>query len=61
MCTSACSNLKPSELQAAQTFAVDYEITGTQREQVAQIGNAVPVVLAHAVADRLADALEGAA
>jgi DNA (cytosine-5)-methyltransferase 1 len=53
--------LTPAELQAAQTFPGSYRIKGTQREQTRQIGDAVPCVLAHGVADRIADALEGVA
>lgn len=48
-------------LKAAQTFPDDYEITGNQREQAAQIGNAVPCVLAYGVGERIADALDGTA
>lgn len=49
----------PEELQLAQTFPWDYEILGTKRERVKQIGDAVPPVLSYAVAERLGDALEG--
>jgi DNA (cytosine-5)-methyltransferase 1 len=34
--------LKPKELAAAQGFPPDYKFTGTQEEQIKQIGNAVP-------------------
>jgi DNA (cytosine-5)-methyltransferase 1 len=50
---------RPDELQAAQTFPKDYKILGTKREVVQQIGDAVPCVLAYAVAQRLGDAMEG--
>lgn len=41
--------LKPHELAAAMGFGSDYQFTGTQTDQVRQIGNAVPVGLAEAL------------
>jgi DNA (cytosine-5)-methyltransferase 1 len=42
--------LKPHELKLAQGFPVDYKILGTAAEQTKQIGNAVPVNTAKALA-----------
>lgn len=41
--------LQPHELAAAQGFPSHYKVTGNKREQVKQIGNAVPVNLGTAV------------
>lgn len=48
--------LQPHELSAAMGFPPDYKFTGTREERVKQIGNAVPVHLAEAVASALIDA-----
>jgi DNA (cytosine-5)-methyltransferase 1 len=45
--------LQPHELSAAMGFPADYEFSGTREERVKQIGNAVPVNLAEAVATSL--------
>jgi DNA (cytosine-5)-methyltransferase 1 len=42
--------LKPHELKRAQGFCADYEIKGNMAEQTKQIGNAVPVGTAKALA-----------
>ncbi len=42
--------LQPSELAAAQGFPAGYDFAGQKRDQVKQIGNAVPVGLARALA-----------
>jgi site-specific DNA-cytosine methylase len=42
--------LTPRELRRAQGFPEDYIITGTRTEQKKQIGNAVPVNMAKALA-----------
>jgi DNA (cytosine-5)-methyltransferase 1 len=42
--------LKPHELKRAQGFPDDYVITGNVTEQMRQIGNAVPVNTAKALA-----------
>lgn len=42
--------LQPHELAAAQGFPMDYYFAGNKSEQIKQIGNAVPVNLAHALA-----------
>jgi len=42
--------LQPHELAAAQGFPSDYWFSGTKADQVKQIGNAVPVNLARAIA-----------
>jgi DNA (cytosine-5)-methyltransferase 1 len=41
--------LKPHELAAAMSFPKDYRFSGTREQVVKQIGNAVPVRLAHAL------------
>jgi DNA (cytosine-5)-methyltransferase 1 len=41
--------LKPHELLKASGFSKDYILTGTQEEQIARIGNAIPPPLARAV------------
>jgi DNA (cytosine-5)-methyltransferase 1 len=41
--------LQPKELAAAQSFPDDYKFAGKKRDQVKQIGNAVPPVLARAI------------
>lgn len=41
--------LQPHELSAAMGFPKNYHFTGTRKEQVKQIGNAVPVGLAEAI------------
>lgn len=41
--------LQPHELAAAQSFRADYKFIGTRKEQVRQIGNAVPTQLARAL------------
>ena len=43
--------LQPRELAAAMSFPSDYQFSGNKCEQVKQIGNAVPVELARAVAN----------
>lgn len=45
--------LQPRELQRAQGFPDDYEITGTKRDTTRQIGNAVPVTLAQRLVESL--------
>jgi DNA (cytosine-5)-methyltransferase 1 len=52
---------RPDELQLVQTFTPEYEILGSNRDKTKQIGDAVPPVLSHAVSERMAAALEGAA
>ncbi|NQZ57243.1 MAG: DNA cytosine methyltransferase [Lentisphaeraceae bacterium] len=49
--------LKPHELSAAMSFPKDYKFTGNQRDQVKQIGNAVPVCTAKALASVLVAAI----
>jgi DNA (cytosine-5)-methyltransferase 1 len=50
--------LQPHELQAAQGFTPEYVVTGNKRDQVAQIGNAVSPPAAHALVQRVVDALD---
>lgn len=45
--------LSPYELKQIQGFPADYEIIGNQKEQVVQIGNAVPPNLVQSVANIL--------
>ena len=49
----------PRELARAQGFPDSYEITGTQAEQVRQIGNAVPVQVARWIGERVVESLDG--
>jgi DNA (cytosine-5)-methyltransferase 1 len=42
--------LQPNELAAAQGFPSGYDFAGTKGDKVKQIGNAVPVGLAKALA-----------
>lgn len=55
--------LKPRELARCTGFGDDYELTGTQAEQVARVGNAVPpdLVEAHVRANAPVFAVRGAA
>jgi len=41
--------LKPRELATAQGFPASYILTGTQREQIARVGNSVSPAVAAAV------------
>jgi site-specific DNA-cytosine methylase len=50
MSTCGC---EPIELKQIQGFPVDYQATGSVKEQIAQIGNAVPQPLIRAVAQSL--------
>jgi DNA (cytosine-5)-methyltransferase 1 len=45
--------LSPRECAAIQTFPADWEFAGTRTDQYRQVGNAVPVALAHAIAREL--------
>jgi len=51
--------LQPHELAAAQGFAKDYQFSGNREDQVKQIGNAVPVNLATALATSLLAQISG--
>jgi DNA (cytosine-5)-methyltransferase 1 len=42
------------ECAAIQTFPDDFQLAGTRRERIQLIGNAVPPLLAHRIAERLA-------
>lgn len=50
--------LAPHELAAAMSFRKGYIFSGTQAEQVHQIGNAVPVKLARAIIGEILDTYE---
>jgi len=49
--TSYARTLLPQELKQIQGFPEDYVITGSNSEQIVQIGNAVPPPMIEAVAD----------
>lgn len=49
--TSYARTLLPQELKQIQGFPEDYTITGSNSEQIIQIGNAVPPPMIEAVAD----------
>lgn len=51
--TSYCRVLLPQELKQVQGFPADYKILGSRKEEVVQIGNAVPPALVRAVAEQL--------
>jgi DNA (cytosine-5)-methyltransferase 1 len=51
--------LQPHELQAAQGFPEDYVLTGTKRDKVAQIGNAVSAPSEAQLVARVIDAIGG--
>lgn len=51
--------LRTSEMAALQGFPRNYEITGSRRERVKQMGNAVPPALARVMVDAVANAVEG--
>jgi DNA (cytosine-5)-methyltransferase 1 len=46
--------LLPDELKQIQGFPVEFELKGTKKEQVVQVGNAVPPAMVEAVARQLA-------
>ena len=50
--------LRTSEMAALQGFPRNYEISGSRRERVKQMGNAVPPPLASVMVDAVANALE---
>jgi DNA (cytosine-5)-methyltransferase 1 len=50
--------LRTPELAALQTFPPGYEFTGTRRERVRQIGNAVPVLLGQRMVEAAVEALD---
>jgi DNA (cytosine-5)-methyltransferase 1 len=45
--------LLPKELKQIQGFPVDYKLCGNQKEQIIQIGNAVPPPLIQAVVEHI--------
>jgi len=51
--TAYCRVLLPQELKQVQGFPADYKILGNRKEEVVQIGNAVPPALVRAVAEQL--------
>jgi DNA (cytosine-5)-methyltransferase 1 len=50
--------LKPHEIQRAMAFPDDYEVFGTKREQVRQLGNAVTPPVARDIVDRCIESLD---
>jgi DNA (cytosine-5)-methyltransferase 1 len=50
--------LRIPELAAIQTFPLGYRFTGNRREQVRQIGNAVPSLLAKAMIEQVIKAIQ---
>jgi len=55
---SYCRTLLPDELKQVQGFPSDFIITGTKKDQVTQIGNAVPPPIIHSIASCLKDILQ---
>ena len=53
--------LEPREIQSAMAFPTDYILTGTHREQVKQLGNAVTPPVMKLLMQRVVDSLGGAA
>ena len=51
--TAYCRVLLPQELKQVQGFPADYKILGNRKEEVVQIGNAVPPALVREVAEQL--------
>ncbi len=51
--------LAPGEIQAAMAFPVDYKMTGTRREQVKQLGNAVTPPVMELLMRRVIASLQG--
>jgi len=51
--TSYVRTLLPNELKQIQGFPADFVLTGNTKEQVVQVGNAVPPALVQAVAQQL--------
>lgn len=56
---SYCRTLFPQELKQVQGFPADFILTGSKKDQVTQIGNAVPPPVIHSVASCLKDILQG--
>jgi DNA (cytosine-5)-methyltransferase 1 len=55
---SYCRTLFPQELKQIQGFPADFILTGSKKDQVTQIGNAVPPPVIHSIASCLKDILE---
>ena len=56
---SYCRTLFSQELKQVQGFPPDFILTGSKKDQVTQIGNAVPPPVIHSVASCLKDILQG--
>lgn len=52
-----CRTLLPDELKQIQGFPATFTMTGTKKDQVTQIGNAVPPPIIHSIASCLKDIL----
>jgi DNA (cytosine-5)-methyltransferase 1 len=50
--------LRVAEVKRLMTFPDEFEVRGSRRDQQLQLGNAVPPMLAHVVADRIAAELK---
>jgi DNA (cytosine-5)-methyltransferase 1 len=55
---SYCRTLLPDELKQIQGFPSDFIVTGSKKDQVTQIGNAVPPPIIHSIASCLKDILQ---
>lgn len=54
---SYCRTLLPDELKQIQGFPSDFIVSGSKKDQVTQIGNAVPPPIIHSIASCLKDIL----
>lgn len=52
-----CRCLTVAEYKAAQSFRRDYVLTGTRRDQIMQLGNAVPPRMARGIVEQIAEAV----
>ena len=50
--------LLPDELKQIQGFPADFKLSGNKKDQVVQVGNAVPPPMIQAVANQLKTLLE---
>lgn len=52
-----CRTLLPDELKQVQGFPADFVLTGSKKDQVTQVGNAVPPPMIHSIASALKNIL----